>query len=115
MKAYLKGYKWERIVRKYLESFGYFCQRSGGSKLPDLVAIEHQCAGIYSIPDEWGIGWETTLFIECKAAKEGRLTKEEVKRMKELAKTFGGTSLLAKPLFGVSSQKEGNVILTEIK
>lgn len=67
-RSYVKGYNFERRVKKYLEGKGYYCIRSSKSRFPDLVAVKK----------------EYTIFIECKCNKYlSAEEKEEFGRLLE--------------------------------
>ena len=74
--AYLKGYNFERTLKKKLESDGWTVIRSGGSKKPDLVAAKDG----------------KIIIIECKATASNLvyLDKEEVNHLQNVADAFGG-------------------------
>lgn len=73
---YLKGYNFERQLKKKLEGDGWTVIRSGGSKKPDLVAAKGG----------------KIIIIECKATASNLvyLDKEEVNRLQKVAEAFGG-------------------------
>lgn len=73
---YLKGYKFERQLKKKLEGDGWTVIRSGGSKKPDLVAAKGG----------------KIIVIECKSTASGLvyLEKDEVAHLQSVADAFGG-------------------------
>lgn len=70
MTPYKKGYRFERRVKKFLESQGYLVFRPGKSSFPDLIVIQPRTA-IISL-------------VECKVNKY--LKKEEKERAREFRK-----------------------------
>lgn len=77
---YRRGADFERSLKKYLESLGYFVVRSAGSKGPvDLVAFGHD--GIF--------------FIQCKLT--GKISAAEQKKLDDLALTHQVFGFVATP------------------
>lgn len=91
--SYRKGYKFERDVKKFLESQGYYVIRSAGSKKPDIIAGKNG----------------KVVVIECKYAskKAVYLSKEEVENLKVVAKHFK-----AEPLILVKKKRDGIVMFS---
>ena len=70
-KSYSKGYNFERRVKQFLESEGYFVMRNPKSRFPDGLAVKKDDIFLY----------------ECKVNKY--LSKEEKKKANELKKITG--------------------------
>lgn len=88
-KAYQKGYRFERRVKKHFEKLGYYVKRSYASKgAEDLIAIkEIELVGHKPRISE-------VLLIQCKNLKvEKKLDKREIDNLKTLAKQTGATPL----------------------
>lgn len=87
MSRYLKGARFERRVKKYLEEKGYLVIRAAGSKPFDLVGIKDGKA----------------IVLECKVA-EGILKKTELERLIMMVTEVKATPIIA---FG----RKGSIIL----
>jgi len=82
-KNYLKGYNFEKRVKKYLESLGYYVLRQGKSAFPDLIAIkkaEKDNCAVYA--------------IECKV-KRKYLSVDERNRLVKMWYNFNLSPYLA--------------------
>jgi len=77
-RMYMKGYNFERRVRKWFEEHGYFVARQCRSAFPDLIVI----------------GTEDVKFVECKVNLKN-LTKRERYRLIELAAKYNATPMVA--------------------
>tara|TARA_B100001013_G_scaffold342964_1_gene269835 strand:- start:297 stop:593 length:297 start_codon:yes stop_codon:yes gene_type:complete len=87
MSRYLKGARFERRVKKYLEEKGYLVIRAAGSKPFDLVGIKNGKA----------------IVLECKVS-EGILKKTELERLIMMVTEVKATPIIA---FG----RKGSIIL----
>ena len=76
-----KGDNFERRVKAFLISKGFFCIRQASSAFPDLIAVRkvNKCPELF--------------FIECKMCKY--LSQKEKADLKDLAEKFAGTALVA--------------------
>ena len=77
MKSKLKGIRFEREVKRYLEDKGFFVVRQSASLFPDIIAIDK--INVY--------------FIECKVNKY--VSKAEKKKLRDLLEL--GIPLIAFP------------------
>lgn len=93
-----KGIRWERVVKEYFESKGYFCIRRAASLFPDLIAVS-----------PLGFCWA----VECKCKKE-YLRKSEKIELFRLKDNYNMKPILAYPKYSPYSKKEGNVLLMEL-
>lgn len=83
MTGYAKGAKFEREVKKALESKGYVVIRSAGSRGPaDLIGMQKIA------------GRTTALAVACRS--DGRISNREWEKLEELGEKSGATPLLAK-------------------
>ena len=73
-KSYVKGYNFERRVMKHLEKSGFFVQRSGKSKFPDLIAVRKS--------DFAGVNMPDVLIVEVKVNKY--ISREEKSEADEI-------------------------------
>lgn len=86
-KNYRRGYNFERKVRQYLDTLGYFTIRSSGSHTPvDVVAFPKNNI----LPDRFE-GFP--LLIQCKT--DGSLSKKESLDMHMLALDIRGVPIMA--------------------
>ena len=65
-KSYLKGYRFEKRVQKFLEGEGWWVKRSGKSSFPDLICVSG------------GKVW----VVECKWTKPDRKAFQELASLK---------------------------------
>lgn len=84
MSEYKKGYRFERKVRKYLETLGYVVFRAAGSKPVDLLVFD--CNNGY--------------VIECKVSKK-YLRKNDINKLMEI---YSRTGLI--PIFAFREKKK---------
>lgn len=78
-KQYLKGYRFELKVKKYLEDNSYLCFRTAGS---------------HSIADVIAICYSHTLLVQCKAGK-GFISKPKYGKLIKQAEKFRCIPVLA--------------------
>jgi len=86
-KNYRRGYNFERKVRQYLETLGYFTMRSSGSHTPvDVIALP-RCS---RAPDKFE---GAPLLVQCKT--DSALSKKESIELYNLALDFGSMPIMA--------------------
>jgi Holliday junction resolvase - archaeal type len=76
MSSYRKGARFERRVRKILESSGWFVGRQGKSAFPDLICLKRD------------IDKTTIMLAECKVNRSD-ITKEEREKLRKLSEELG--------------------------
>ncbi len=76
---YRKGSSFERELKKLLEKEGFAVVRSAGSKGVDLIAGKNG----------------KILIFECKSSSKLYVSKEDIDKLINFSKTFGGTPFLA--------------------
>lgn len=99
---YLKGYRFETRVRKYLESKGYYVERRHKSAFPDLICLQDTTRPTVSLDVQDELGGPC--FVECKCG--GRLSPDERERFKAYEKH--GNTFIAYPAKTIDG---GNMII----
>jgi Holliday junction resolvase len=90
---YIKGYRFERRVKKHLEKQGWTVFRQGKSAFPDLICLRMNTileAVMPNLKDQI----TDVMLVECKV-NEKDLSKEEVEALRTLREDTNASTFLA--------------------